>query len=189
MGGGLIVLLTFAEPVKLLRQEVCRAGVSTGTTADTTFFLYGFAHFRSRRGQQTVGDFHHRNVEPGQSKAHQRAAHNHHLIAGRAESRVAQQVFDRRTETRPDVARQRNRFAGQRYHAFGQRLAVDHCTLHRVGRPDVLHQDANIGRTSTVRHLLTGQNLRQLFRAAGGVFGWNDAQTYAVAACKHCAHH
>ena len=47
MRSGLVVLLTFAEPVKLLRQEVCRAGVSAGTTADATFFLFGFAHFRS----------------------------------------------------------------------------------------------------------------------------------------------
>ncbi len=31
-----------------------------------------------------------------------------------------------------------------------------------------------------MRHLLTGENLRKLLRAAGGIFGWNHPQRYAM---------
>jgi hypothetical protein len=41
MGGGFIVLLAFAEPVQLLRQQIGRTGVRTGATANTAFFFLG----------------------------------------------------------------------------------------------------------------------------------------------------
>jgi hypothetical protein len=41
MGGGFIVLLAFAEPVQLLRQQIGRAGVGTGAAANAAFLFLG----------------------------------------------------------------------------------------------------------------------------------------------------
>ncbi len=104
----LIVQLTFAVPVKLLRQQIRRAGIGTGAAANTAFLFLLFAHLCWGRGEQAVGNFHHRNIQPRQGKAHQRAAHNHHLVAARAESGLFQQMAYRCAQTRPDVARTRH---------------------------------------------------------------------------------
>ena len=189
MGCRLVVQLAFAVPVQLLRQQIRRAGVGTGAAANTAFFFLLFTHLGRGRGEQAVGDFDYRHIEPRQGKAHQRTAHDHHLVAGRAKLSLLQQVTHRRTQTRPDVARTRDRFPGQRYHALGQRLAVDHRALHGVRGADVLHQHADIRRASSVRNLLTGENLRQLFSAARGVLGRDNAQADIVTARQHGAQH
>ncbi len=90
MGGGFIVLLAFAEPVQLLRQQIGRTGIRTGATANTAFLFLGVAHFACRGRQQAVGDFDHRNVKPRQGESHQRAAHNDHLFGARAEAGIFQ---------------------------------------------------------------------------------------------------
>ncbi|MNV40021.1 hypothetical protein D3C71_1316210 [compost metagenome] len=189
MGCGFIVQLAFAEPVQLLRQQIGRTSVGAGATADTAFFFLLFAHLTCRRGQQTVGDFDDRNVQPGQGKAHQRPAHNDHLIAARTEAGLLQQMTHRRTQPRPDVTRLRNGLACQRHYAFGQRFPVDHRAFHRVSRTDVLHQYANVRRAAAVRNLFPGQNLRQLFCTAGRVFSGNNAQANVVAARQHRTQH
>ena len=169
MGFCLVVQLAFAVPVQLLREQIRRAGIGTGAAADATFLFLFFTHFGWGRGEQTVRDFHYRNVQPRQRKAHQRAAHDHHLVAGRAKFSLFQQMAHRRTQTRPDVARTGNRLAGQ--------------------RADVLHQHADIRRASAVRNLLAGQNLRQLFCAARRVLGRDNAQANIVTARQHGAQH
>ena len=70
MRGGFIVLLTFAEPVQLLRQKIRRAGVSTGATTDATLFFLWFAKFIGRGSQKTVGNLYDRDIQPRQGKAH-----------------------------------------------------------------------------------------------------------------------
>ncbi|GCT36053.1 hypothetical protein HmCmsJML135_02088 [Escherichia coli] len=64
MRGGFIVLLTFAEPVQLLRQKIRRAGVSTGATTDATLFFLWFAKFIGRGSQKTVGNLYDRDIQP-----------------------------------------------------------------------------------------------------------------------------
>ena len=44
MRRGFVVLVPFAEPVKLLGQKIGRAGVGTGATANAAFFFLRFAH-------------------------------------------------------------------------------------------------------------------------------------------------
>ena len=70
MRGSFIVLLTFAEPVQLLRQKIRRAGVSTGATPDAALFFLWFAKFIGRGSQQTVGNLYDRDIQPWQGKAH-----------------------------------------------------------------------------------------------------------------------
>ena len=115
---GFVVLLAFAEPVELLRQQVRRAGVGAGATTDAAFLFLRFAHFAGRRGEQAVSNFDHRHIQPRQGKAHQRAAHNHQLFCRRLEASEIEQVANRRAEPRPDVARSANRFTGQGHDAF-----------------------------------------------------------------------
>ena len=160
---GFIVQLAFAVPVQLLRQQVCRTRIRAGATAYTTFLFLRFAHLRWGRGEQAVGNLHHRDIQPRQGKAHQRATHNDQLIATRAEASLFQQMTHRRTQTRPDVAGTGDGLAGQRDDAFGQWLAVNHRTFYRVGSTHVLHQHADVGRTAPVGDLFAGQDLRQLF--------------------------
>ena len=180
MAGGFLVLLAFTEPIKLLRQKIGRTGVRAGAAADAAFFLFRLTHFACRRCQQAVGDFHHRHVEPRQGEAHQRPTHNHHRIGARAETGIFEQMADRGAETRPDIARTRDGFAGQGDDALRQRLAVNHCTFYGIGGADVLHQHADVRGASAVRHLLASQDLRQLFRAAGGIFRRDHAQRNTV---------
>ena len=186
---GLVVLLAFTEPVKLLRQQIRRAGVGAGAAADAALLLLLFAHLAQGRSQQAVGYLDHRYVEPRQGEAHQRTAHDHHLFGAGVKAGVVQQVAHRRPETRPDVTGLRHGFAGQGDHALGQRLAVDNRALHRVGGADVLHQYADIRRASAVGNLLAGQYLRQLLSAAGGVFCRYHPQADASNVRQHGAHH
>ncbi|CCJ84367.1 hypothetical protein BN133_744 [Cronobacter dublinensis 582] len=102
---------------------------------------------------------------------------------------MVKQVTHRRADTRPDVARTAHGLTGQRHHAFGQRLAVNNGALHRKRGADVLHQHADIRRTAAVRHLFTGQDLGQLFRATRRVFGGDHAQADFVLTMEHGAHH
>ena len=52
-----------------------------------------------------------------------------------------------------------------------------------------MHQHANIRRASAVRHLLAGENLRQLFCAARRVLGRDNAQANIMTARQHGAQH
>ena len=65
-----VVLLSFTEPVKLLRQEIGRAGVGAGATANAAFFFLLFTHFTGRWRQQAVGDLHYGDIKPGEGEAH-----------------------------------------------------------------------------------------------------------------------
>ncbi len=189
MRGGFVVLLAFTEPVELLRQQIGRTGVRTGAATDTAFLFLRLAHFSGGRGQQTVSDFYHRHIQPRQGKAHQRAAHDDHLLATGTKTCSIKQMTDRRAQTRPDVARLFYRFTGQRHHAFGQGFAIHHGAFYRIGGADVLHQHADIGGTPAVRHLFAGEDLCQLFRAARRVFGRDNAQRNVVRSCQHRPQH
>ena len=111
VGCRFIMLLAFTEPVKLLRQKIGRAGIGTGATANTAFFFLRFTHFTGRRRKQAVADLHDGNIQPGQGKAHQRTAHDHHLVSRRTETCIIEQVTNRRTQSRPNVARAADCFA------------------------------------------------------------------------------
>ena len=154
-----IVQLAFTVPVQLLWQQIGRTGIGTGAAANAALLILRFAHFTGGRGKQTVGYLNDRDIEPRQGKAHQRPAHDHHLIAARAEPCVIQKVSHRGAEASPDVPRPGNRLTGQGDHAFGQGLTVDNRTLHRISGTDVLHQYADIGGATAVGHLFTGQDL------------------------------
>ncbi len=167
----LIVVAALAVPVKLLWQQFSRAGIRTGRTANAGLFFVVVAHFAAGRSQNAVGDLHHRHVQRRQGKAHQGAAHDHHLARARTEPNLMQQMADRRAETAPDVARLGDRLAGQRHDAFCNRFTVDNRALNCPGGPDVLHQHADIGRAPAVRNLHPGQDAGQLFSTARGVFG------------------
>ncbi len=91
-----VVLLPFTEPIKLLRQEIGRTGIGACATANAAFLFLRFSHFTGRGRQKTVGYLHHRYIQPRQRKAHQRPAHNHHLVGGRAEACVVEQMTNRR---------------------------------------------------------------------------------------------
>ncbi len=139
------MIAALAIPVKLLRQQLRRTGIRAGAAADTGLLFLRCSHFAGGRRQNTVGNFYHRHVEGGQGKAHEWPAHDHHLTRTRLETDLAQQVTDRGTKTPPDIARLRNRIAGQRDHALGDGFTINNRTLNRPGGTDVLHQDANIG--------------------------------------------
>ena len=70
MRGRFIVLLAFTEPVKLLRKQVCRAGVGAGATANAVLLFLRFAHFITGWRKQAVSDFNHRHVKPGEGETH-----------------------------------------------------------------------------------------------------------------------
>ncbi len=70
MGFCFVVDLTFAVPVKLLGQQIRRTGIGAGAAAYATFLFLLLAHLADGWGQQTVGDFHHRDIQPRQGKAH-----------------------------------------------------------------------------------------------------------------------
>ena len=189
MGGGFIVLLAFAEPVQLLRQQIGRTGIRTGATANTAFLFLGVAHFACRGRQQAVGDFDHRNVKPRQGESHQRAAHNDHLFGARAEAGIFQQMANRGSQSRPHVPRTGNRLAREGDNALGERLTVDHRAFNRIGGPDVLHQYTDVRRAPAVGNLFAGEDLRQLLRAAGRILGGNHPQFDTVSIGKDCPHH
>ena len=189
MGGGFIVLLAFAEPVQLLRQQIGRTGIRTGATANTAFLFLGVAHFACRGRQQAVGDFDHRNIKPRQGESHQRAAHNDHLFGARAEAGIFQQMANRGSQSCPHVARTGNRLASEGDNALGERLTVDHRAFNRIGGPDVLHQHTDVRRAPAVGNLFAGEDLRQLLRAAGRILGGNHPQFDTVSIGKDCPHH
>ncbi len=70
MGFCFVVDLTFAVPVKLLGQQIRRTGIGAGAAAYAAFLFLFLAHLADGRGQQTVGNFHHRDIQPRQGKAH-----------------------------------------------------------------------------------------------------------------------
>ena len=144
MGFGFVVDLAFAEPVELLGQQIGRTGVGAGAAANAAFLFLLFAHLADGRRQQAVGDFYHRNIQPRQGKAHQRPAHDHHLLRARAEPGLVQQMTHRGAQSRPDVAGSADGFTGQGDDALGQRLAVNNGAFYRIGGADVLHQHADI---------------------------------------------
>ena len=83
-------------------------------------------------------------------------------------------------QTRPDVARAADGFTGEGNDALSERLAVNDRTFHCIGGADVLHEHADVRGASAVRHLLAGEDLRELFRAAGGIFGGDHSQGNTV---------
>ncbi len=180
----LVVLLPAAEPVQLLRQQPGRASVHAQAAADAGLLGFLRRHFIHRRRQNAVADLDDRHVQRGQGKAHQRAAHHHHLLRLRTETDEIKQVLHRRADACPQVARALDRLAGQGHHALNQRFAVDDRPLDGEGGADVLHQHADSGGVLAVRHFLAGQNLGQLLGAAGRVFGGDDAQGNAGLAAQ-----
>ena len=141
---GFVMLLAFTEPVKLLRQQIRRAGIGTGATANTAFLFLLLTHFTGRGRQQAVGNFHHRNIKPGQGKAHQWPTHNDQLFSGGTKTGMFQQVTHRCPQTCPDVSWFADALTGQCYHTFGERFAVDNGPLNGISGADVLHQHTNI---------------------------------------------
>ena len=95
VAGCLIVLLSFTEPVKLLRQKIRRAGIGTGATTNAAFLFLRFTHFTDRWREKTVSDLNDGNIKPGKGEAHQWATHNHHLFSRRAKTGVIQQMTNR----------------------------------------------------------------------------------------------
>ena len=95
----------------------------------------------------------------------------------------------RRTQARPDVTGFTDGFPGQRHYTLGERLPVNDGAFNRIGSTDVLHQDANVRRAPAVRNLLAGQNLRQLFCAAGWIFSRDNPQVNIMLARQHRTHH
>ncbi|RMN20144.1 hypothetical protein ALQ63_04087 [Serratia plymuthica] len=176
MIAGFFVFFAAAEPVKLLRQQARRAGVDAQTAADTGLFRLLRRHFVNRRGQNAVADFNDRHVKGGQGKAHERAAHHHHLLRLRLEAGKIQQMLHRRADARPQITRLAERIAGQGHYALDQRFAIDNGTLDGESGADVLHQHADGGRVLAVRHFLAEQDLGELFGAAGRVFGRDHPQ-------------
>ena len=171
VGTRFIVIAALAVPVKLLRQQLSRTGIGTGRATNAGLLFVVITHLTGRGRKNTVGNLHHRHIQRWQGKAHQRTAHDHHLTRCRRESHLMQQMADWRAETTPDVTRLGNRLAGQRHDAFGYRFTVDDGPLNRPGGTDVLHQHADIGRTSAMRHFHAGQNAGQLLGTAGRIFG------------------
>ncbi len=139
------MIAALAIPVELLRQQLRRTGVGAGAAANAGLLFLRRSHFAGGRRQNTVGDFHNRHVEGRQGKAHQRPAHDHHLTRPRLKTDLTQQMTHRGAKTPPDVARLRNRVAGQRDHALGDGFTINDRTLNRPGGADVLHQHTNIG--------------------------------------------
>ncbi len=184
VGARFIVIAALAVPVELLRQQLRRAGVGAGGAANAGLLLVVVAHFAGGGCENAVGDFHYRHVKRRQGKAHQRTTHNDHLARSGRKADLVQQMADGGADPAPDVARLRNRLAGQGHHAFGQGLAVDHRALHRPGGADVLHQHADIGRTSAVRHFQTGKYFGQLLCAARGIFCRNNADVQIALAAQ-----
>ncbi len=184
VGARFIVIAALAVPVELLRQQIGRAGVGARGAANTGLLLVVVAHFAGGWRENAVGDLHHRHVKGRQGKAHQRATHNHHLTRRGGKADLVQQMADRGADAAPDVARLRNRLAGQGYNALGQRLAVNHRALHRPGGADILHQHADIGRASAVRHFHPGKNFGQLLRTTGGIFGGDHADVQIALAAQ-----
>ncbi len=82
----LVVLLSAAEPVQLLRQQPGRASVYAQAAADAGLLRFLRRHFIDRRRQNAVADLDDRHIQRGQGEAHQRAAHDHHLLRLRAET-------------------------------------------------------------------------------------------------------
>ena len=180
----LVVLLSAAEPVQLLRQQPGRACVYAQATADAGLLRLLRRHFIDRRRQNAVADLDDRHIQRGQGEAHQRAAHDYHLLRLRAETGEVEQVLHRRADARPQVARALDSLAGQGHHALNQRFAVDDRSFDGEGGADVLHQHADGGGVLAVRHFLAGQDLGQLLGAAGRVFGGDNAQPNAGLAAK-----
>ena len=133
-------------------------------------------HFTDGRGQNTVADLNDRHVQRGQGEAHQRTAHDHHLLGLRLETGKVQQVLHRGADARPQITRLAERFTGKGDHAFDQGFAVDNGALNGKGSPDVLHQHADSGGVFAVRHFLADQDLGELLGAAGRIFGWDHPQ-------------
>ncbi len=181
---GFIVVATLAVPVELLRQQFGRTGVGTGRTTDAGLFFLVVSHLSGRWRKNTVGDLHHRHIQRWQGEAHQWPAHDDHLSGRSGKADMMQQMTDWRTQTTPDVSRLGDRLAGQRHHPFGNGFTVDDCPLHGPGRTDVLHQYADIGRASAVRHFFAGQNAGQLFGTARGVFGRDNPNLQVALAAQ-----
>ncbi len=175
----LVMLLPTAEPVQLLRQQPGRASVYAQAAADAGLLRLLRRHFIDRRRQNAVADLDDWHVQRGQGEAHQRAAHDHHLLRLRAETGEVEQVLHRRADARPQVAGALDSVAGQGHYALNQRFAVDDRSLDGEGGANVLHQNANSRGVLAVRHFLAGQNFGQLLGAAGRVFGGDDAQPNA----------
>ena len=136
---GLIMLLTFTEPVQLLWQKIGRTGIGAGATADAAFFFLLLTHFIDGRREQAVSNFDHRHIQPRKGKAHQGAAHNDHLFGGGAKTSELQQMTHRGTQARPDVTRSGNGFPGQGDNTLRQWLTVNNRPFNRIGGTDVLH--------------------------------------------------
>ena len=180
----LVVLLPAAEPIQLLWQQPGRASVYAQAAADAGLLRFLRRHFIHRRRQNAVADLDDWHVQRGQGEAHQRAAHDHHLLRLRAETDEVEQVLHRRADASPQIAGALDRLAGQGHYALNQRFAVDDRSLDGEGGADVLHQYADSGGVLTVRHFLAGQNFGQLLGAAGRVFGRDDAQRNAGLAAQ-----
>ncbi len=75
-----------------------------------------------------------------------------------------------------DVHRSRQRFAGEGGDARNQRLAEQYRVVDGDAGADVLAEHADIRWQATTGHLFSGENLDQLFFAAGRVLGRENLQ-------------
>ncbi len=167
----LFVLLAQGEEVQLLRQQTSRARLGAFAAADAGHGRRWWWQFRGGAGQQAVAGLDQRYIETGQSKAHHRPAHDQTIEFTGVQPGELQQLAHRRAEQRLDIARTRQRFAGERGDARDQRFAQQHGVVDGHASANVLAKDADIGRQAAAWNFNAGENLDKLFLTAGGVLG------------------
>src|SRR5471030_4407 len=83
---------------------------------------------------------------------------------------MLEQVTYRGSQARPDISGVIQRAAGERYHPFSQRFAVDNRAFDGKQGANVKHHQADSSGMLTTWYFLSGENLGQLFGASRRVF-------------------
>ena len=178
---GLVVLAGLAVPVELLRQQADRAGIGALAAADAVLFIARRRQFDLARGHQTVAGLDDGDVGVGQGKAHHGAAHDDALPGLRIELELRQQPADRGPDAHPGISRLAETLAGQGDHPADQGFILDDGLAHGEDGADVEHVDAEGQRAFTRGNLAPGQDLDELARGTGGVFGRDHPHLYLLA--------